>query len=93
MRSTCDARPRHLCERGFPSLYRVHEKPAPENLAALVPVLQEFDWFSAIDAAAFTAGSQHAVQAVLAASAGRPEAELVSSLVLRAMKRAVYRPS
>ena len=84
---------RHLCERGFPSLYRVHEKPAPENLAALVPVLQEFDWFSAIDAAAFTAGSQHAVQAVLAASAGRPEAELVSSLVLRAMKRAVYRPS
>ncbi len=32
----------HLSERGFPALYRVHEKPSPDSLAALLPVLQEF---------------------------------------------------
>lgn len=80
-----------LCERGFPSLYRVHEPPSHESLAELVPVLQEFDYFKDVSSASFSAGSTRAIQAVLKRAAGRPEAELVTTLVLRSMKRAEYR--
>ena len=83
----------HLRDAKFPSLYRIHEQPSADSLAALVPVFQEFAWFGDIDQADFVAGEAHVVQRVLEASAGRPEGELVSSLVLRSMKRAVYRPA
>ena len=83
----------HLRDAKFPSLYRIHEQPTADNLAELVAVFQEFTWFCDIDQADFIAGDPHAVQRVLEASAGRPEGELVSSLVLRSMKRAVYRPA
>lgn len=83
----------HLRDARFPSIYRVHEQPSADNLAALVPVFQEFPWFGDVDQADFVAGEAHVVQKVLEASAGRPEGELVSSLVLRSMKRAVYRPA
>ena len=82
----------HLRDAKFPSLYRIHEQPSSDNLAALVPVFQEFAWFRDVDQVAFVAGDAHVIQRVLEASAGRPEGELVSSLVLRSMKRAVYRP-
>ena len=82
----------HLRDAGSPGLFRVHERPAADGLAALVEVFEEFPWFSDIDAHAFAAGEAHALQQALAASAGRPEGELVSSLLLRSMKRAVYRP-
>lgn len=81
----------YLSERGFPSVYRVHEPPLPESLAELVPVLQEFDYLKTVSASAFSAGSPTAIQAVLGRAAGRPEAELVSTLVLRSMKRAEYK--
>lgn len=81
----------YLSERGFPSVYRVHEPPSPESLAELVPVLQEFDYLKTVTASAFSAGSPTAIQAVLGRAAGRPEAELVSTLVLRSMKRAEYK--
>lgn len=82
----------HLRDAKFPSLYHIHEQPSSDNLAALVPVFQEFAWFRDVDQVAFVAGDAHVIQRVLEASAGRPEGELVSSLVLRSMKRAVYRP-
>lgn len=81
----------YLSERGFPSLYRVHEPPSPESLAELVPILQEFDCLKGISRAAFSAGSPQAIQTVLRRVAGKPEAELISTLVLRSMKRAEYR--
>ena len=81
-----------LRDAGFPCLFRVHEKPSRESLDGLVPVLQEFPWFKDIDAALFVAGNPHEVQRVLEKCARRPEAELVTSLVLRAMKRAIYSP-
>ena len=74
-----------------PALFRVHERPAADGLAGLIPVLEEFDWF-AHRQDALRAGDPHAVQAVLEASRGRSEGELVGSLLLRAMKRADYRP-
>lgn len=82
----------HLRDAKFPSLYRVHEQPSADSLAALVPVFQEFPWFDDIDQADFIAGDPHVIQRILVASASRPEGNLVSSLVLRSMKRAVYRP-
>lgn len=82
----------HMRDAKFPCVYRVHEQPSAESLAALVPVFQEFVWFKDIDQQGLVAGDPLAVQAVLAASAGRAEGELVSTLVLRSLKRAVYRP-
>ncbi len=76
-----------------PALFRVHERPAADGLAGLIPVLEEFDWFTRIDKTRFALGDPHAVQAALEASRGRSEGELVGSLLLRAMKRADYRPS
>lgn len=83
----------HLAAAKFPGIFRVHEKPSPDSLAALIPVLQEFPWFRDVSPERLVAGDAHTVQQVLSDAAGRPEAELVSSLVLRAMKRAVYRPA
>ena len=83
----------HLSERGFPALYRVHEKPSPDSLAALLPVLQEFSWFSRISPERFVAGDAHAIARVLSESQGRLEGSLVQTLVLRAMKRASYKPT
>lgn len=81
----------HLSRAKFPCVYRVHEAPDLEGLAQLVPIFEEFPWFGTIDSVGFFTGSQHALQQAVSASRGRAEGELVSSLVLRSMKRAVYR--
>ncbi len=81
-----------LEKRRFPCLYRVHEAPAADALGSLVPVFQEFPWFTRSCEQRLVAGDPAAIQEVLAASAGRSEGELVNSLTLRAMKRAVYAP-
>ena len=81
----------HLSRAKFPCVYRVHEAPDLEGLAQLVPIFEEFPWFEKIDPVGFFTGSQHALQLAVSASRGRAEGELVSSLVLRSMKRAVYR--
>ena len=81
----------HLSRAKFPCAYRVHEAPDLEGLAQLVPIFEEFPWFEKIDPVGFFTGSQHALQQAVSASRGRAEGELVSSLVLRSMKRAVYR--
>lgn len=83
---------KHLRDAKLPSLYRVHEQPSADSLAALVPVFQDFAWFRDIDQADFIAGDAHVVQRVLEASAERSEGELVSTLLLRSMKRAAYCP-
>ena len=81
----------HLSRAKFPCAYCVHEAPDLEGLAQLVPIFEEFPWFGKIDPVGFFTGSQHALQQAVSASRGRAEGELVSSLVLRSMKRAVYR--
>lgn len=83
----------HLAQRGFPCMYRVHERPFPDALAALLPVFQEFPWFTEEMARPLMTGDPRAVRAAIAAASGRPEEELVSSLLLRSMKRALYRTS
>lgn len=82
----------YLERRGFPCLYRVHEPPASDALGSLIPVFQEFDWFERPMEARLVAGDPKVIQEILTASAPRSEGELVGSLLLRAMKRADYRP-
>ena len=84
---------RCLRDAGCPALFRVHERPAADSLSALTPLLAEFDWFARIDPARFVLAEPSALQAALAASRGRVEEELVGNLLLRAMKRADYRPA
>lgn len=82
----------HLSEREIPAAYRVHEPPAAATTAALIPILQEFKWFTTEDAARLKAGDPYAIQRILAACDGRQEQELVVMLMLRSMMRAVYAP-
>lgn len=81
----------HLASREFPCMYRVHERPSADALDALVPVFQEFPWFTEDMALRLMTGNPRIIQSILDASSGRPEEELVSSLVLRSMKRALYK--
>lgn len=83
---------RYLFGKDFPCLYRVHDAPASEALAALVPVFREFSWFERSGAALLGHGSPFVIQSILEESHGRAEEDLVSNLLLRAMRRAVYRP-
>lgn len=80
-----------LSDREAPCAYRVHEAPSEENLEALVPVFKELDLFGSTDEVlAFETGNPFAMQAVLARSEKTPSAFLVSTLLLRAQKRAIY---
>lgn len=81
----------HLASAEFPCMYRVHEKPAADALDALIPVFQEFGWFTEDMALRLMTGNPHVIQSILDASSGRTEEELVSSLLLRSMKRALYK--
>lgn len=81
----------HLRDAKFPSIFRVHDKPSADSLAALIPVFQEFTWFKDINQNRLVAGDPHTLAQALEYSKGRAEGDLVSTLLLRAMKRAVYR--
>ncbi|WP_294440505.1 RNB domain-containing ribonuclease, partial [uncultured Slackia sp.] len=72
-------------------IYRVHDAPAPADLVDLKPILQEFGYDRQVSLTRFCSGDPFAIQEVLAAAQGRREEYLVSSLIVRAMKRAVYR--
>lgn len=83
----------HLSQRTWPCIYRIHEQPSADSLEALVPVLQEFPWFTQDMSLRLLTGDPHAIQNILRASVGRPEHELVTMLLLRSMMRAVYSPN
>ncbi len=82
-----------LVDAGLPALFRVHEPPTADALGELIPILQELGLIRFIDADAFCAGDPRQLQTVLKHVEGRPEEELVSSLLVRSMQRAVYRPT
>lgn len=84
---------RRLTKAGVPAVYRVHESPDHDRLAALVPLLDEIGCLEKSERAKLVSGDPHAVQHVLDEVAGKPAEELVSTLLLRAMKRAVYAPT
>ncbi len=83
---------RRLVATELPCPFRVHEAPDHDSMAGLVGLLDELGCLKPQDKPGLISCDSHAVQAVLDEVAGKPEEELVSSLLLRAMKRATYEP-
>jgi ribonuclease R len=77
---------RHLAEFGVPALYRIHEPPKPEKIAAFTAFVRALGH----TVAATDTIRPREVQAVLAAVAETPEAAIVNHLLLRSMQQARY---
>ncbi len=79
---------RRMKRAKIPGLYRVHEGPEEERLEELVLFLQTFG---------FKLGSASKVEPkelnrIIESVAGRPEAELIETVILRSLKQARYQP-
>ena len=80
---------RHLTEKDFPTLYRVHEGPDPEALEALAPFLlslgyrlpQKMENIAPLE-----------IQRLLESARGKPEERVINRVLLRSMKQAIYQP-
>ncbi|HYA30701.1 MAG TPA: RNB domain-containing ribonuclease, partial [Acidobacteriota bacterium] len=80
---------RHLTEKEFPTLFRVHEGPDQDSLEALAPFLlslgyrlpQKKDNISPLD-----------IQQLLESARGKPEERVINRVLLRSMKQAIYQP-
>jgi ribonuclease R len=78
----------YLQKRKHPALYRVHEGPTPEKLKALQEFLAEFGFF-------LTGGDDpHAKDyaELLGKIKGRPDEQLLQTVLLRSLRQAVYSP-
>ena len=75
----------YMLKHMAPMVYRIHARPLAGTLDELLPVLQEFGY-----AQQGAPKTSHEIQAILQACAKRPEFHLVSTLLLRSMKRARY---
>ncbi len=82
----------YLYDREIPCAYRNHERPSSDALSALVPVFQEFKWFTSDMTAELTTGNPHTISRILDSVEGRAEEQLVTMMLLRAMMRADYSP-
>ena len=77
-----------LAEHGQPMLYRVHEGPTPEKLAALREFLGGFGF----DLGGGNKPHAKDYAALLAKVRDRPDAQLLQTVMLRSLKQAVYSP-
>lgn len=82
-------------QRECPTLYRVHTPPERESIEKLNEYLAPLGLFIALPKAssADTQVTPAAVQQVLERAAGKPFAQVLHRLVLRAMQRAQYTPA
>ena len=78
---------KHLLFAKQPAVYRVHDRPDPDRLVDLREVLQTFGYDLKGDLAEVPPS---AFQKVLKAIEGKPEERLLSDLLLRAQRKAVY---
>ncbi len=74
-----------LSKRDVPALFRVHEDPSEEKIRALQKALARLGYTLDLE----HAGPQD-LQAILRQAAGKPEAQLVNTLLLRSLKQARY---
>src|SRR5690554_178954 len=74
-----------LTRRDIPALYRIHEDPSDEKIAALQKALSKLGYTLDLE----HTGPQD-LQNILRQAAGKPEAQLVSTLLLRSLKQAKY---
>src|ERR671925_194297 len=80
---------RHLTEKDFPLLYRVHEGPDQEALESLAPFLLSLGYRLPVKRENITPLE---VQKLLEACRGKPEEKVINHVLLRAMKQAHYHP-
>ncbi|MEG2138346.1 MAG: ribonuclease R [Oscillospiraceae bacterium] len=73
----------HLCVNKLPGVFRIHEKPSMEKAAALQEALEPLGYD-------VHEPDGHALQAVLDAAKGKPEASAVNMLILRSLMKARY---
>lgn len=81
-----------LSDVDAPAAYRVHERPAPEDLAATIPLLRELGLVDNALAERVVAGVPSAIQEVLGKARGTGGEYVANALLLRAQKRAIYLP-
>lgn len=81
-----------LAHLDLKTAYRVHERPKEENLEAAVPILRELSLVTNEQVEQIVAGNPHAIEDVLHRAKETPYAFLVSTLLLRAQKKAIYAP-
>ncbi len=87
MISANEAVAEELKKRGVPCLYRVHEKPAPEKASSFFAFLRDLG----VNAAGEVSDIKpEDFKKVLDAVAGKPYADIVNRLMLRAMQKARY---
>ena len=72
-----------------PAIYRVHDRPDPDRLTDLREVLESFGYELKGDLEELPSS---AFQKILKAIEGKPEERLLSDLLLRAQRKAVYSP-
>jgi ribonuclease R len=76
-----------LSKKDIPALYRIHEDPSSDKLQSLHKALNKFgyalDWENA---------TSQDLQAVLKQVAGKPEATIINTLLLRSLRQARYSP-
>ena len=77
---------RHMRDAEAPMVYRIHEEPDPDALAAIAPILKEFDY----PVKDIGSATPRVFQKLIAFAAKRPERLLMNSLLLRALQRARY---
>jgi len=80
---------RHLTEKDFPTLYRVHEGPDQEALETLAPFLLSLG-YRLPQKMENIAPSE--LQRLLESARGKPEERVINRVLLRSMKQAIYQP-
>ncbi|ADU65858.1 ribonuclease R [Desulfurispirillum indicum S5] len=78
---------RHLDSHGYPGIFRIHEEPDQQRMEEFARIAWNFGY-------PLKGRSYHSSQlnTILEQSRGKPEEDLISTLMLRSMKRAVYSP-
>ena len=80
---------RHLTEKDFPTLYRVHEGPDSEALEALAPFLLSLGYRLPQKKENIAPPE---LQKLLESARGKPEERVINRVLLRSMKQAIYQP-
>lgn len=80
---------RHLTEKDFPLLYRVHEGPDQEAIESISPFLLSLGYRLPAKRESITPSE---IQKLLEACRGKPEEKVINHVLLRAMKQAHYQP-
>ena len=80
---------RHLSEKDFPTLYRVHEGPDQDALETLAPFLLSLGY--RLPEKKETIAPLE-IQRLLESARGKPEERVVNRVLLRSMKQAIYQP-